>query len=81
MSSEVRKYTKETLEKNENLFNADVINFPNEKKINFSRNIKINTLSFWKIRDESNNDQLRAVIGICFMFGALIIMGLYSNII
>jgi len=34
---------------------------------------------FWKINDTSNNDQLRAVVGICFMFGALIVMGLYSN--
>ena len=34
---------------------------------------------FWKINDISNNDQLKAVVGICFMFGALIVMGLYSN--
>ena len=27
----------------------------------------------------SNNDQLSAVVGICFMFGALILMGLYSS--
>jgi hypothetical protein len=34
---------------------------------------------FWKINDTSNNDQLSAVVGVCFMFGALILMGLYSN--
>ena len=37
--------------------------------------------NFWEINDDSNEDQLKAVAGICFMFGALIIMGLYSNLI
>ena len=36
---------------------------------------------FWEIGDKSNNDQLKAVTGICFMLGALIVMGLYSNLI
>ncbi len=76
---EVDKYVEKTLEKDNNLFNAEVINFPNEIKIEDFKNIKIKADNFWKISDKSNNDQLRAVIGVCFMFGALIIMGLYSN--
>ena len=81
MSSEVQKYIKERLEKNENLFNAEVINFPNEKKVNVIENSEIKKPNFWKISDKSNHDQLKAVTGVCFMFGVLIIMGLYSNLI
>ena len=79
MSSEVHKYIEESLNKNENLFNAKVINFPNDKNFDETQNLKTNTYSVWKISDESNDDQLKAVIGLCFMFGALIVIGLYSN--
>jgi len=79
MSSEVHKYKEESLNKNENLFNAKVINFPNDKNFDEIQNLKTNTYSVWKISDESNDDQLKAVIGLCFMFGALIVIGLYSN--
>ncbi|MBD1159532.1 hypothetical protein IDG58_05045 [Pelagibacterales bacterium SAG-MED19] len=79
MSSEVHKYKEESLNKNENLFNAKVINFPNDKNFDETQNLKTNTYSVWKISDESNDDQLKAVIGLCFMFGALIVIGLYSN--
>ena len=79
MSSEVHKYKEESLNKNENLFNAKVINFPNDKNFDDTQNLKTNTYSVWKISDESNDDQLKAVIGLCFMFGALIVIGLYSN--
>ena len=44
-------------------------------------NLKLNNLNHWSISDKSNEDQLRAIISICFMFGALIFMGLYSNLI
>ena len=85
MSSEVHKYIEESLEKNKNLFNAELINFPNEKKIRTSKNSKLNENKTWKLYDKSNSnedgDQLRAVIGICSMLSALIIMGLYSNLI
>ena len=81
MSSEVQKYIEERLEKNKNLFNAEVINFPNEIKVNVIDNSEIKTLNFWKINDKSNHDQLKAVIGVCFMLGVLVIMGLYSNFI
>ena len=79
MSSEVHKYIEKSLNKNENLFNAKVINFPNDKNFDETQNLKTNTYSVWKISDESNDDQLKAVIGLCFMFGALIVIGLYSN--
>ena len=79
MSLKVQNYIKKTSEKKQNLFNAEVISFPNDKKLNISADFKLNTLSYWKISDKSNEDQLKAITGICFMFGALILMGLYSN--
>ena len=79
MSSEVHKYIEDRLEKNANLFNAEVINFPNDAKENNIKSSEIEIDKFWKISDISNNDQLKAVVGICLMFGALILMGLYSN--
>ena len=84
MSSEVHKYIKESLDKNENLFNAELINFPKEKKIKVKKNLRLNDNKTWKLYDKSNinedGDQLKAVLGICLMFSALIIMGLYSNL-
>ena len=79
MSSEVHKYIEEALEKKENLFNAEVIDFPNDKKVEVGTNLETKDENFWNIRDKSNDDQQRAIIGICFMFGVLIIIGLYSN--
>ena len=81
MSSEVHKHIEKRLEKNQNLFNAEVISFPNDQKVNDVKKLKIKTSSFWEISDKSNDDQLKAVVGICFMFGALILMGLYSNLL
>jgi hypothetical protein len=40
MSSEVHKYIKDRLEKNANLFNAEVINFPNDAKMDECKNLK-----------------------------------------
>ena len=81
MSSEVHKYIEEALEREENLFNAKVIDFPNDIKAEVKTNLKTKDQKFWKISDKSNDDQQRAIIGICFMFGSLIIMGLYSNLV
>ncbi len=81
MSSEVRKYSEPTLEKKSNLFTAEVLNFPNDKKSNNSKDIEINIINFWNISDKSNEDQLKAVVGICFMFGILTLVGLYSNLL
>ena len=81
MSSEVQKYINKPLEKKQKLFNAEVINFSNDKKLNKYENLKLNNLNHWSISDKSNEDQLKAIISICFMFGALIFMGLYSILI
>ena len=80
MSSEIHKHIEEALDKKENLFNARVINFPNEVKIDNSDDSKSKDNNFWRISDKSNSDQLKAVIGICFMFGTLIMMALYSTL-
>ena len=75
MSSEVQKYIEIALEKKKNLFKAEVINFPNNKRLN--------DLSVWQLYNKSDlkedGDQLKAVIGICFTFLILTILGLYSN--
>ena len=81
MSSEIHKYIETSLEKKQNLFNASVINFPSDKKLNKTDILNINTHNFWNIGDKSNKDQLKAVTGICFMLGVLTIIGLYSNLI
>ena len=80
MSSEVHKYVEKALEKNQNLFDAEVINFPKDKKLHHVKALKTDVNSFWKISDETNDDQLKAVTGICFMLGSLVLMGLYSNL-
>ena len=79
MSSELQKQINLTKEKELNLFNTQVINFP--KEIEIKRNQILKSDVIWKIRDKSNNDQLKAVTGICFMLGALVLMGLYSNLV
>jgi len=81
MSSEIHKYIETSLEKKQNLFNASVINFPSDKKLNKNDTFNFNTGNFWNIGDETNKDQLKAVTGICFMLGVLTIIGLYSNLI
>ena len=81
MSSELHKYIEDAIEKKENLLKAEVINFPNDKKLDGLKNLTINSKSYWRINDETNDDQLKAVVGICFMFGTLILLGLYSNLV
>ena len=85
MSSEVHKYIQESLKKNENLFNAELIKFPSKKKIKTYKNLVTNDYKIWKLYDKTNInedfDQLKAVTGICLMFSALIIMGLYSSFV
>ena len=81
MSSEIHKYIETSLKNKNNLFNAEVISFPNDKKLNTSKDLEIDSGYFWKINDESNEDQWKAVIGICFMFGVLTLLGLYSNLL
>ena len=80
MSSELHKYIENAIEKNKNLFNAEVLNFPKDKKIDNSKNLKLKIHDHWNINDNANNDQLKAVTGICFMFGILILIGLFANL-
>jgi hypothetical protein len=80
MNSEIHNYIETALDKQDALFNAEVINFPKEKNLPNTQLKKLNSQNVWKINDGSNDDQLKAVTGICFMFGTLIIMGLYSNL-
>ena len=80
MSSELHKYIETALEKKQNLFNADVLNFPKNKKIENSQNLSFNNKTHWNINDNANNDQLKAVTGICFMLSVLLLVGLFSNL-
>ena len=81
MSSELHKYIKTAIEEKENLLNAEVIKFPKDRKIDELKNLYLKSNKFWEIGDKSNNDQLKAVTGICFMIGTLILIGLYSNLL
>ena len=74
MSSEVHKYIETALNSKKDLFEAEVIEFPNNKKLeNFST---------WQLYNKSDmkddGDQLKAVTGVCFIFSILTILGLYS---
>ena len=51
MSSEVHKYIEDRLEKNANLFNAEVINFPNDVKVDDVKISKVKIDGFWKINE------------------------------
>ena len=81
MSSEIHKLFEKSLEKNQNLFDAEVINFPKDKKIENPKDFQIKAEEIWNISDKSNDDQRKAIMGFCFMVGILIITGLYSNLI
>ena len=75
MSSEVHKYIENALDTKKDLFEAEVINFPDNKKSK--------TFDVWQLYNKSDvkedGDQLKAVIGICFIFSTLTILGIYSN--
>ena len=79
MSSELHKYIETAIEKKQNLFNAEVLNFPNDINKENTKKFSKRKLNFWNISDKSNIDQLRAVTGVCFMFVALVVMGVYSS--
>tara|TARA_B100000963_G_scaffold11969_1_gene9253 strand:+ start:2127 stop:2372 length:246 start_codon:yes stop_codon:yes gene_type:complete len=79
MSSEIHKYIETAIDSKKNLLNAEIIDFPNDYEKNNKRNLVLNSNTFWKITDKSNNDQLKAVTGICFVLAILTITGLYSN--
>ena len=80
MSSELHKYIENAIDKKKDLFNAEVLDFPNDKKKNNSKKIELNSKNYWNINDNSNNDQQKAVTGICLMFGFLLVIGLIANL-
>ena len=80
MSSELHNYIKNAINKKQNLYNAEVLDFPNNKKIDNSKNLKLKINEHWNINDSANNDQLKAVTGICFTLGILILIGLFVNL-
>ena len=80
MSSELHKYIENAIEKKENLFNAEVLDFPKDKKIKNSKNFDLKKNNHWNIGDSSNSDQQKAITGICLMFGFLLVMGLFANL-
>ena len=76
MSSEVHQYIETALDSKKNLFDAEVINFPSSKKINISNSWQL----YNKLDAKEDGDQLRTVIGICFIFSILTVLGIYSNL-
>tara|TARA_B100001121_G_C18486531_1_gene525165 strand:+ start:524 stop:769 length:246 start_codon:yes stop_codon:yes gene_type:complete len=81
MSSEIHEYIETAIDNKKNLLNAEIIDFPNDYEKNNKKNLILNSNTFWKITDKSNNDQLKAVTGICFILAILTIAGLYSNLL
>ena len=80
MSSELHKYIETAIKKKQNIFNAEVLDFPNNKKADISDNLKLKINNHWNINDNTNRDQLKAVTGICFMLGVLLFIGLFANL-
>ena len=80
MSSELHKYIEDAVKKKTGLFDAEVLEFPKDKKIKVSKNFELNHNNYWKIDDSSNDDQLKAITGICLMFGFLLVMGILGNL-
>ena len=78
MSSELHKYIENAIEKKTNLFDAEVLDFPVDKKK--LKNSELDKKDYWKINEQANNDQFKAVTGICFMLGFLLVMGLFANL-
>ena len=80
MNSEIHKNIETFSDKQNVLFEPEELNFSKERNYNKNKLNKSNNQSIWKINDVSNEDQLKAVIGICFMLGSLLLMGLYSSL-
>ncbi len=80
MSSELHKYIENAIDKKQDLFDAEVLDFPNNKKIDNSKNLKLKINDHWNINDNANNDQLKAVTGICFTLVILTLIGLFTNL-
>mgnify|MGYP001437738201 CR=1 FL=1 len=83
MSSELKNHTKTNIEEKKDLLKAEIISFPNEIKTKQPINLNIKEIDTWKLYDKSNikddRDQLKAVIGICFMYVTIMFLSIYSN--
>ena len=79
MSSELHKHIENAIDKKKNLFNAEVLDFPKDKKQNTSKKFESNKNSYWNIKDNSNSDQQKAITGICLIFGFLLVIGFIAN--
>ena len=56
MSSEIHQYIETAIDSKKNLLNAEIIDFPNDYEKNNKTNLVLNSNTFWKITDKSNND-------------------------
>ena len=74
----IKKFTDETF------YDAEIIDFPKDKIPENGNLFETEKNYIWKLYDKNNvnedDDQLRAVTGICFMFAILLVLGLYSNL-
>tara|TARA_B100000989_G_scaffold293289_1_gene270445 strand:+ start:1564 stop:1809 length:246 start_codon:yes stop_codon:yes gene_type:complete len=80
MSLEQKKILQNYIENKKYLVSAEVISLEKNKNFNKSKDLSLNAIDHWNISHETNEDQYKAITGICFMFGALLVMGLYSNL-
>ena len=74
----IKKFPEETF------YDAEVLNFPKDTSPENRNILEMEKNYIWTLYDKNNanedDDQLRAVTGICFMFAILFILGLYSNL-
>ena len=85
MSSEVRQFIIEDASKNSEIFSAQLLKLPIEKKILKSKTTNLDKFAYWKLYDKTNihedGDQLKAVTGICLVLGVFSFIGLYSSLL
>jgi hypothetical protein len=77
----LHKYIETAIKKKSNLFDAEVLDFPADKQKKLKNfDYEFDKKNHWQINDGSNNDQLKAVTGICLMLSFLLLMGLFANL-
>ena len=85
MSSEVRQYIIEDASKKSEIFSAQLLKLPIEKKILKSKTTNLDKFAYWKLYDKTNihedGDQLKAVTGICLVLVVFSFIGLYSSLL
>ena len=84
MSSKARQYIIEDAYKNSEVFSAQLLKLPIQKKISKSKATNLDKCAYWKLYDKTNihedGDQLKAVTGICLVLGVFSFIGLYSSL-